>query len=111
LPADKVAAISDRARNGGAEIVQLLKTGSAYYAPSSSAVAMVEAILLDSKRILPSCVYATGQYGVKNLYCGLPAALGANGVDRIVELELGSDDMKMLQVSAHAVQELVAQLA
>lgn len=111
LPADKIAAISDRARHGGAEIVQYLKTGSAYYAPSSSAVAMVEAILLDSKRILPSCVYATGQYGVNNLYCGLPAALGANGVEQIIELQLGNDDLKMLQTSALAVQDLVGQLA
>lgn len=111
LPADKIEAINDRARHGGAEIVKHLKTGSAYYAPSASAVAMAEAVILDSKRILPSCVFATKEYGLENLYCGLPASLGANGVESIVELPLNESELASLEASAKAVEELVGQLA
>jgi malate dehydrogenase len=111
LPANTIEAINTRTRNGGAEIVSLLKTGSAYYAPSASAVAMVEAILLDSNRILPSCAYLKGEYGVQDLYCGVPAALGASGVQRIIELDLSSEYLAALQKSAHDVKGLVEKLS
>ncbi len=107
LPKETIDAINDRTRNGGAEIVKHLKTGSAYYAPSASAVAMVEAVLLGSNRILPVCAYATGQYGINGFYCGVPAAVGSNGVEKIIELELSSSDLTALQASANAVKELV----
>ncbi len=107
---DKIDAINDRTRNGGAEIVKLLKTGSAYYAPSASAVAMVEAVLLDSNRILPCCVYLQGEYGVKNLYCGVPAALGKDGVQKIIKLDLNAAELQALQASAKAVEELIEKL-
>jgi malate dehydrogenase len=110
LPMDKIEAINSRTRTGGAEIVGLLKTGSAYYAPSASAVAMVEAILLDSQRILPVCAYMNGEYGINDLYCGVPAALGKNGVGKIYELDLAETDLKALQKSAHDVQELIEKL-
>lgn len=102
----RIDAINDRTRNGGAEIVKHLKTGSAYYAPSASAVAMAEAVLLDSKRILPACAYLTGQYGIKDIYCGVPVAIGRNGVDRIIELELDEVSQKELHRSAQAVREM-----
>ncbi len=111
LSADKIEAINARTRTGGAEIVGLLKTGSAYYAPSASAVAMVEAILLDSNRILPCCVYLKGEYGIQDLYCGVPVALGKNGAGKVLELELSDTDLKALQKSAHDVQELIDQLS
>ena len=82
LPADKIEAINDRTRHGGAEIVKHLKTGSAYYAPSASAVAMAEAVLLDTGRILPACALLQGEYGVQDLYCGVPVELGKEGVRR-----------------------------
>jgi len=111
LPAEKIEAINDRTRHGGAEIVKYLKTGSAYYAPSASAVAMVEAVLLDSGRILPCCALLTGQYGVDNLYCGVPVELGRDGIRRIIELPLGDSDLTALQNSVSAVRELSGQLA
>ena len=107
LPEDKIEAINDRARHGGAEIVKLLKTGSAYYAPSASAVAMAEAVILDSNRILPSCVLLNGEYGINNLYCGVPAAIGRNGISSVTELKLSDADLKALQDSANAVKELI----
>ena len=107
LPADKIEEINDRARHGGAEIVKYLKTGSAYYAPSASAVAMAEAVLLDSNRILPSCVLLNGEYGINNLYCGVPAAIGRNGISAVTEIKLNDADLKALQDSANAVKELV----
>jgi len=110
LSAQKIEEINDRTRHGGAEIVKLLKTGSAYYAPASSAVAMVEAILLDSRRILPVCAYVEDAYGIQNLYCGVPAVLGKKGVEKVIELELNAKDLKSLQDSAHAVEDLVAAL-
>lgn len=110
ISAERVKAISDRAVNGGAEIVALLKTGSAYYATSSAAVAMVESILLDQKRLLPCCVYAQGQYGIKDMYCGLPTILGEKGVEKIIELKLNSDDLAALHKSAEAVRSGVAKL-
>jgi len=111
LSAEKIEAINARTRTGGAEIVGLLKTGSAYYAPSASAVAMVEAVLLDSQRILPVCAYLQGEYGIQDLYCGVPAALGKDGVSKIVELELNATEKAALQKSAHDVQELVEKLS
>lgn len=107
LSANKIEEINDRTRHGGAEIVKYLKTGSAYYAPSSSTVAMVEAILLDSRRILPVCAYVDDAYGIKDLYCGVPAVLGKKGVEKIIELELNAKDLKALQDSAQAVEDLV----
>ena len=103
---EKIDAINDRTRHGGAEIVKFLKTGSAYYAPSASAVAMVEAILLDSGRILPACALLKGQYGVNDLYCGVPVELGKRGIKRIIELELNDSELSELQNSVKAVKEL-----
>ncbi|MBT5955072.1 malate dehydrogenase [bacterium] len=111
LPAEKIEEINNRTKHGGAEIVKFLKTGSAFYAPSSSAVAMVEAIVLDSKRILPVCALCDGQYGIDNLYCGVPVALGANGIESIIELDLNESEKKSLQSSAQAVQTVVDKLA
>ncbi len=110
LPKDKIDAINTRTKNGGAEIVSLLKTGSAYYAPSSSAVAMAEAVLLDSNRILPCCALLSGEYGVNDLYCGVPVALGKNGVNKIIQLELSADELSALQNSVAAVRELAGKL-
>ncbi|RAP29463.1 malate dehydrogenase [Candidatus Marinamargulisbacteria bacterium SCGC AG-343-D04] len=106
LPADKIEEINDRTRHGGAEIVKHLKTGSAYYAPSASSVAMVEAILLDSGRILPCCALLSGEYGVNDLYCGVPVVLGRKGVQKIIELPLNSTELQELQNSVSAVKEL-----
>ncbi|MBT6121418.1 malate dehydrogenase [bacterium] len=111
LPAEKIEEINNRTKHGGAEIVKFLKTGSAFYAPSSSAVAMVEAIVLDSKRILPVCALCNGEYGIDNLYCGVPVALGANGIESIIELNLNESEKKSLQSSAQAVQTVVDKLA
>jgi malate dehydrogenase len=99
--------IVKRTRNGGAEIVGLMKTGSAFYAPASSAIAMADAYLKDKKRVLPCAAYLTGQYGVKGLYVGVPAVIGAGGVERIIELKLAMPEKKMLAASVAAVQTLV----
>lgn len=95
-----------RTRNGGGEIVALLKTGSAFYAPATSAIAMAESYLRDEKRLLPVAAYCTGQYGAKNLYVGVPAVIGANGVEHIVEVPLSAAEKKMLDGSIAAVKEL-----
>jgi len=95
----------DRARNGGAEIVKFLKTGSAYYAPSSGAVQMVEAIVNDQKRILPCSAWLDGEYGMKGLFLGVPCKLGRNGLEKIVEIELTADEKAALAKSADAVRE------
>ena len=107
---EKIEEINNRTRNGGAEIVKYLKTGSAYYAPSSSTVAMVEAVLLNTDRILPVCAYLNGEYGVKGLYCGVPVRLGSGGVSKIIELSLNDVDLKSLQASVSAVKELAGKL-
>lgn len=99
--------IVQRARDGGAEIVNYLKTGSAFYAPSASITQMVEAILLDKKEILPCTAYLEGQYGIDGLYVGVPVKLGANGIEEIIELELNNDELAALQKSAEAVRELI----
>lgn len=111
LPAEKIEAINDRTKHGGAEIVKHLKTGSAFYAPSASAVAMAEAVLLDSKRILPGCALLQGEYGVDGLYCGVPIALGKNGVEEIIQLPLNDRELTDLQNSVSAVKELSDKLS
>ena len=103
----RVDEIMDRTRNGGAEIVNLLKTGSAFYAPASSAIAMAESYLRDKKRVLPCAAYLNGEYGIKNLYVGVPVVIGAKGVERIVELELTSAERAEFEKSASAVKALV----
>ena len=102
---EKLDAIVDRARNGGAEIVKFLKTGSAYYAPSSGAVQMVEAIVLDQKRILPCSAWLDGEYGMKGLFLGVPVKLGRKGMEQILEIELTADEKAALAKSAEAVRE------
>ena len=107
LPQDKLDEIVKRTANGGAEIVGLLKTGSAYYAPSLGAVEMAEAILKDKKKILPCAVFLEGEYGINNLFVGVPVKLGKNGVEQIIEIALTNDERSALQKSAGAVQELI----
>jgi len=99
--------IIQRTRDGGAEIVGLLKTGSAFYAPASSAIQMAESYLKDQKRVLPVAAYVNGPYGIKDLYVGVPAVIGENGVERIVELELTGDEQAALAKSVGAVQGLI----
>ncbi len=103
----KMDAIVDRTRNGGAEIVNLLKTGSAFYAPAASAVAMAESFLRDKKRVMPCAAKLNGQYGVKGLYIGVPVIIGAGGVEKIIEIKLNADEQKMFDHSVNAVKELV----
>ena len=104
---EKIDAIVKRTRGGGGEIVNLLKTGSAFYAPASSAIAMAESYLLDKKRVLPCAAYLTGQYGVKDMYVGVPVVLGANGVERIVEITLDAAETAMFAKSVDSVKTLV----
>jgi malate dehydrogenase len=104
---DKIDAIVKRTRGGGGEIVALLKTGSAYYAPATSAISMAEAFLKDKKRVLPCAAHLTGQYGVNDLYVGVPCVLGAGGVERIVEIALDEQARKNFDVSVEAVKELL----
>ena len=111
LPADRVAAIADRTRNGGAEIVKLLKTGSAYYAPAMSAVEMVEAILTDQKRLVPCSVLLEGEYGMKDLFIGVPIIVGGKGVEKIIQLKLSADELSALQKSGADVAASIAELA
>jgi malate dehydrogenase len=103
----KIDAIVKRTRGGGGEIVGLLKTGSAYYAPATSAIAMAESYLKDKKRVLPCAAHLTGQYGVDDLYVGVPCVLGAGGVERVVEIELKGEAKANFQVSVDAVKELL----
>ena len=111
LPKDKVDALVERTRKGGAEIVGLLKTGSAYYAPSASAVAMAESIIKDQNRILPCAAFLEGEYGVKDLFLGVPCQLGGNGLERVVEIELNETEKAGLQNSINAVKGLVDTLS
>jgi malate dehydrogenase len=110
LPKDKIDAIVNRTRKGGGEIVGLLKTGSAYYAPSAAAVEMVEAILKDKKKILPCAAYLEGEYGINGLFVGVPAKLGANGIEEIIQVKLSPEENAALQKSANSVRELVSVL-
>jgi malate dehydrogenase len=104
---ERIDAIVERTRKGGGEIVNLLKTGSAFYAPAASAIAMAESYLKDKKRVLPCAAYLNGEYGVKDLYVGVPVVLGAKGVERIVEVELNGAEKAMFEKSATAVRTLV----
>jgi malate dehydrogenase len=110
LPKEKIDAIVTRTRKGGAEIVNLLKTGSAYYAPSAAVVEMVKAILLDKKKILPCAAYLDGEYGIKGLFVGVPAKLGARGIEQIIEIKLLPEEQAALDKSAASVRELVSVL-
>lgn len=103
----KIDAIVDRTRNGGAEIVNLLKTGSAFYAPAASAIAMAESYLRDKKRVLPCAARLNGEYGVEGLYIGVPVIIGAQGVEKIIEIELNAEEKTMFDYSVNAVQGLV----
>ncbi len=103
----RIEAILQRTRDGGAEIVNLLKTGSAFYAPAASAIAMAESYLHDKKRVLPCAAYLNGEYGVRGLYVGVPVVIGAKGVERVVEIELGPAEREMFDKSVTAVQGLV----
>ena len=106
MPQDRIEALVDRTANGGVEIVALLKTGSAFYAPASSAVEMAESILKDRKKILPCAVLLDGEYGYRDLFIGVPVKLGANGVEDIIEIQLTDDEKAALDKSAAAVEEL-----
>lgn len=110
IPEDRIAALIERTRKGGAEIVGLLKTGSAYYAPSASVVAMAASILRDEHRALPACVRLDGQYGINGVFAGVPVVLGQGGVEQIVELELTADELAALRASAEHVRETIEKL-
>src|ERR1700676_3327718 len=110
LPKERIDAIVERTRKGGIEIVNLLKTGSAYYAPSAAVFDMVEAILKDKKKILPCAVYLEGEYGINGLFVGVPVKLGARGAEEIIQIKLTAEENKDLQKSAASVRELVSVL-
>jgi malate dehydrogenase len=107
LPAARIEQIVQRTRDGGAEIVNLLGTGSAYFAPSASVLQMVDSIMLDKKMIMPCAVYLQGEYGFQNIFVGVPVKLGAGGVEQIIEIELNEGERAQLQKSADAVKELI----
>jgi malate dehydrogenase len=104
---EKLDAMVERTRKGGGEIVNLLKTGSAFYAPAASAIAMAESYLKDKKRVLPCAAYLNGQYGVKDMFVGVPIVIGENGVERIVEVAFSADEKAMFEKSVASVQGLV----
>jgi malate dehydrogenase len=110
LPKDKIDAIVQRTRDGGIEVVNLLKSGSAYYAPASSVVQMVQAILLDEHRILPCAAYLEGEYGYKGIFMGVPVQLGEKGLEKVIEIKLTAEEKSALDRSAAAVRELVEKL-
>jgi malate dehydrogenase len=110
LPKEKIDAIVTRTRKGGAEIVNLLKTGSAYYAPSAAVVEMVEAILRDKKKILPCAAFLEGEYGISGLFVGVPVKLGARGIEQIIEIRLTAEERAALDKSAASVRELITVL-
>lgn len=103
-------AMVERTKAAGGEVVKLLKTGSAFYSPASSAISMAESIIRDQKRLLPTCVYLNGEFGIEGFYVGVPAVLGANGVERVVELTLNEEEQAALNKSADAVKNLVADM-
>jgi malate dehydrogenase len=111
MPADRIEALVDRTRNGGAEIVSLLKTGSAFYAPASSAVEMAKVILMDKKMILPCAALLEGEYGFNDLFIGVPVKLGKNGVEEVIQIKLTDDEAAALKKSADSVEELKRVLA
>jgi len=110
LPKETIDLLVDRTRKGGGEIVNLLKTGSAFYAPSAAAIQMTEAILKDKKRILPCCVYLDGEYGLKDIYFGVPVKLGAVGVEAVIELQLNEEEKKLVAKSAESVKKSITEL-
>tara|TARA_B100000161_G_C33470045_1_gene377566 strand:- start:341 stop:922 length:582 start_codon:yes stop_codon:yes gene_type:complete len=103
---ERIDSIIDRTRKGGAEIVKFLKTGSAFYAPAASGVAMAESYLKNQKKTLPCAAYLNGEYGIKDLYVGVPVIIGEKGIEKIIELKLDSDEQKSFQTSIDAVREL-----
>jgi malate dehydrogenase len=107
MPQDTIDAIVQRTRDGGAEIVKYLKTGSAYYAPSASVVEMVEAIIKDKHKILPCAAYLEGEYGVNGVYLGVPVKLGERGIEQVIEISLTLEERAALHKSAEAVRELI----
>ena len=107
LPQDRIDAIVQRTRKGGGEIVNLMKTGSAYYAPSAAAYEMVDSILRDRKKILPCAAFLEGEYGLRDIYMGVPVMLGSNGVEKIIEIKLTDDERAGLEKSAASVREMV----
>jgi malate dehydrogenase len=111
IPADRLAAIVQRARDGGAEIVNLLKTGSAYYAPSAAAAQMIDAILRDRRQVLPCSVLLRGEYGINGVFTGVPCRLGAGGLLEVVEVPLSEEEHRALHRSAQAVAELIEVIA
>ena len=110
LPKETIDRLVDRTRKGGGEIVNLLKTGSAFYAPSAAAIQMTEAILRDKKRILPCCVYLEGEYGLKDICFGVPVKLGEKGAEKVVELDLTEEEKKLVAKSAESVKKSIAEL-
>src|SRR5438067_13510771 len=108
LPTERIEQIVQRTRDGEAEIVKLLGTGSAYFAPSASILQMIDSILLDKKMIMPCAVYLQGEYGIRDLFVGVPAKLGTKGLEQIIEIELDQNERALLQKSADAVKELVS---
>lgn len=110
MPAEKIKALCERTRDGGAEIVKLLRTGSAYYAPAASAIQMVEAIVKDKKRILPCSAYLEGEYGIEGIYFGVPVKIGAGGVESVIELRLTDEEKRLVDASAEAVRKSIAEL-
>ena len=110
MPSERIKAINERTKKGGGEIVALLKTGSAYYAPSASAVEMAEAIIRDKKRILPCAAYLEGEYGIDGYYMGVPVLLGRGGVEKVIEIELTDDEKKQLEHSLEDVKQNVEKL-
>jgi malate dehydrogenase len=110
LSSDKIAALIERTRKGGAEIVSLLKTGSAYYAPAASTFQMIRAILLDEKRVLPAAAFLDGEYGVNGLFVGVPVVIGVEGVEKIIELELDEEERGFFNVSVRSVEMLLGQI-
>jgi malate dehydrogenase len=107
MPEERVQALIERTRKGGGEIVQLLKSGSAYYAPAAAVVEMVKAVLLDEKKLLPASVYLEGQYGLKDICIGAPVVLGAGGVEKIIELKLTEEELAALHNSAATYKEIL----
>lgn len=110
IPQDRIDAIVERTRKGGGEIVNYLKTGSAFYAPSRSVVEMVEAVLKDKKRILPVAAYLNGEYGLKDLFVGVPAIIGGGGVEKVIELDLSDEELAALNKSVEAVKKVMEKL-
>ncbi len=110
LPGERINSLVERTKNGGAEIVSLLKTGSAYYAPSAATAEMVEAILKDKKKIIPCSAYLEGEYGIRGLFMGVPVKLGSQGIEQIIQIKLSAEEKEMFSKSAVAIKELTSPL-